>query len=344
MTLNAGWISSGLCIINFTTPRLTFSDAAAPADTKVFSFVATGQTFYLQALTDVSGFLANLWAVNRNGTFTILNATSNQAARLIFGAQGGGVAIRTESNNNLGITSPDNTAYAGLFCAAITAYGAITCNSLTTTAGNVQVAGNIHNSAGYVFPGNLSTSGGIQGNWYIAGHSSYGLYINTGLYIAAGLTLGTGLSLPNGAVNALGYLSRAGTAGAAGANNWVLNWTGAMQLWVDATNLGNIAVTSDARIKRDFTPLVGILDKIRQLRPGSYYFKQYGGYPEDKDLHFGLTGQDVMPVIPALVHNTEMITELTPDGMLRIDYMEMIPLLVAAIQELERKLDASTRH
>lgn len=46
----------------------------------------------------------------------------------------------------------------------------------------VKVAGNIQNTAGYLYPGNIAAGGAEQGAWYLASHSSYGLYTNTGLY------------------------------------------------------------------------------------------------------------------------------------------------------------------
>jgi hypothetical protein len=47
--------------------------------------------------------------------------------------------------------------------------------------------GNIHTSGGYMYPGDVATGGGVQTSWYISGHSSYGLHINTGLYTVGNL-------------------------------------------------------------------------------------------------------------------------------------------------------------
>jgi hypothetical protein len=52
-----------------------------------------------------------------------------------------------------------------------------------------------------------------------------------------------GLNISGGIVAGTGYLSHAGTSGAFGGNYFNLYWTGsAMQLWVDAVNIGNIGV------------------------------------------------------------------------------------------------------
>jgi hypothetical protein len=66
---------------------------------------------------------------------------------------------------------------------------------LTVTAGNSSIAGNVDFTGGhvrvtvgrlstgeYIFPGPLTAPGTIQQSWYIASHSTYGLYTNTGLY------------------------------------------------------------------------------------------------------------------------------------------------------------------
>jgi len=57
---------------------------------------------------------------------------------------------------------------------------------INVSAGNyLSATGSIIQSGGYIYPGQVGA--GSQGSWYIAGHSSYGLYINTGLYVAAGI-------------------------------------------------------------------------------------------------------------------------------------------------------------
>jgi hypothetical protein len=134
-----------------------------------------------------------------------------------------------------------------------------------------------------------------------------------------------------------GYACRAGVYGTYGGNFFNFQWTGAIQCWIDASYFGDITLASDARIKRDFTPLVSSLDKVLQMRPGSFYFLPVSDDP-DLNMHLGLLAQDVQKIAPELVRNTGMKTPLTPDGLVQINYLEMIPMLVAAIQELaERK-------
>ena len=74
-----------------------------------------------------------------------------------------------------------------------------------------------------------------------------------------------------------GYLSRAGTPGGNGTVAFNLNWNGstAFHLWADATNLGNISVTSDYRIKKDVIDLPGMWNTVKALRPIKYTQAQF---------------------------------------------------------------------
>lgn len=71
--------------------------------------------------------------------------------------------------------------------------------------------------------------------------------------------------------SAAGYVGKAGAAGgyAAQLHNWFYN-AGPVQCWVDGTNLGNITITSDYRIKKDVVPLASMWDQVKRLRPIRY--------------------------------------------------------------------------
>lgn len=69
--------------------------------------------------------------------------------------------------------------------ASINSAGDFTASSTIGCTGNTWRS-NLH-TTGYVYPGRITEGGGSQVSWFISGHSSYGLYINTGLYMAGGL-------------------------------------------------------------------------------------------------------------------------------------------------------------
>jgi hypothetical protein len=64
-------------------------------------------------------------------------------------------------------------------------------NGDLAVSGSIGCTGNVWRSnihvAGYVYPGRMTEGGGAQVSWFLAGHSSYGIYINTGLYMAGGI-------------------------------------------------------------------------------------------------------------------------------------------------------------
>jgi hypothetical protein len=250
----------------------------------------------------------------------------------------------------------------------------------------IVAAGNIHTSAGYLYPGDTVGGGSMQANWFLASHSSYGLWSNTGLYLTQGLWVagavtfsnaiwhnsfegyqrlhfgtagptyiksptnivfrvnnvdadGTYVATNGGFTSSWGYSCKPGVYGAVGGNWYNFNWTGVIDCWIDASHMGYITLASDARLKRDFTPLEGSLDKVLRMRPGMFYFLPVKeGEEANPNPQLGLLAQDMQSIVPEIVHNTGMKTPTTPDGCLRVDYLEMIPILVAAIQELERKL------
>ena len=76
-------------------------------------------------------------------------------------------------------------------------------------------------------------------------------------------------------VQATGYVTRTGTSGAYGGNNFNINFGTGSQLWIDATNTGTITVSSDYRIKRDVAPLSSMWERAKKLRPISYKHKDW---------------------------------------------------------------------
>jgi len=73
-----------------------------------------------------------------------------------------------------------------------------------------------------------------------------------------------------------GIFGKAGTAGAYDVNAHNFYWTGsAAQAWIDITNLGNITITCDYRIKKDVAPLRSTWEVVKRLRPITYTQREY---------------------------------------------------------------------
>ncbi len=127
---------------------------------------------------------------------------------------------------------------------------------------------------------------------------------------------------------------------------------------------GDVAVTgiitaqnitsSDKRLKQNIKSMKNLksLDKVQLLNPVEYNLKQrYSVSVGDSakksrpildeksqqftKKHFGLIAQELQEVYPDLVYES-------PDGMLAVDYVGLIPVLIQSIQELKSQIDMLT--
>lgn len=107
-------------------------------------------------------------------------------------------------------------------------------------------------------------------------------------------------------------------------------------------------VASDMRLKRDIHDVSGMLDKINLLHPASYQFIQDSPLQLARGLHYGFLAQEMEKVFPEIVSDVTF-PESSPsqNGNVSenttykaIAYTELIPMLTAAIQELNAKVDA----
>jgi hypothetical protein len=252
-------------------------------------------------------------------------------------------AYQAFSNNNVGKWRIGNTYNAGANTFDI--YDLT--NSITrvsvTNAGNVGIATTVNP----VYP--LDVNGAARANDIIAGGSTYSYdgtlrtrnasNVNTNLFNANGLSYITGGNFSIGSIvdtgeklqitgNTLMLLTRSGINsrqiyfGGAGdlvfynsSNNASLSTAGA---WVNA---------SDISIKKDIVNIKYGLNDLLKLCPRSYKMKS-----NDKD-EIGFIAQEVLPVIPELVHDT------TDTGVLSLNYGNMNALIVKSIIEINNKLE-----
>jgi hypothetical protein len=99
---------------------------------------------------------------------------------------------------------------------------------------------------------------------------------------------------------------------------------------------GSLTQNSDARLKKDISPITDPLETLHQIGGYRYHWKS-----DDRDnkMHYGLLAQQVQEVAPHLVSADE-------EGTLSVNYIELIPLLLEGmkaqqkrIEELERKIN-----
>ena len=157
---------------------------------------------------------------------------------------------------------------------------------------------------------------------------------------------GTMPTLANGNILANGFISKAGaTAGAQIANPWNFYWNGtAIQAYIDGSHIGNVDITSsDYRIKQNITTQTESgIDKIKQLRPVSYQFKDHLVFKADGITREGFIAHEVQEVIPSAVEGEkdgESIQSLNTDAIVSV-LTKALQEAVAKIETLETKVAA----
>ena len=99
---------------------------------------------------------------------------------------------------------------------------------------------------------------------------------------------------------------------------------------------GSIYNHSDKRVKQDIKPIYNeSYNNIMNLSPKKYIFRD----DYNKKEHYGFIAQDMEKVFPQLVtSDTEGIGNYG-GGVKSINYIELIPFLVAKIQDLQKEVD-----
>ena len=88
-----------------------------------------------------------------------------------------------------------------------------------------------------------------------------------------------------------------------------------------------VGTPSDQRLKKDWVVLTNSSDKLRQITPYAYRWKQ-----GDEQMHLGVMAQEVERVFPSLVHTRS-------DGFRTVNYPGLIPPMLNALQEQQSAVD-----
>jgi hypothetical protein len=258
----------------------------------------------------------------------------------------------TFSDSTLGVAGGVTVA-TQVLAANTSADGLVMSNGTPATAGNQRYSPRLH-MTGQGWKTN-ATAGSqpvdaiqelrpVQGTANPSSTLAWAFAVNGGGYTdRMTLTSGGNLSLPTGNVDAVNaFVARPGIGGASAGNAFSIYWTGTTaQLWIDSANAGTITLTSDRRVKQNIRPIPAGLAEVLQLRPAAFEWLNDDA-SESKDMQFGLIAQDVRLVLPNLVARMPTMTDSgrAADGLLRVDYVEMIPVLIRAIQQLEDEVAA----
>lgn len=106
------------------------------------------------------------------------------------------------------------------------------------------------------------------------------------------------------------------------------NGTGNIYLNGKAWLPGNVAVTSDIRLKKDITVIPDALERLNSVRGVNFRWKDR----DDASLHAGVIAQEVEKVFPELVSTDK-------DGMKSVSYGEFVGVLIEAVKDLKKDND-----
>lgn len=106
--------------------------------------------------------------------------------------------------------------------------------------------------------------------------------------------------------------------------------------WSEIWSVNGLNQSSDARLKKDILPISNSLDKVMKMNPVSYHWKA-----DDGHTHIGFLAQELDEVLPEVVRKPAIRQEsdedprtVNPqDDVYAVNYSEIIPVLVKAIQE-----------
>ncbi len=111
----------------------------------------------------------------------------------------------------------------------------------------------------------------------------------------------------------------------------------------DVNIVGELTASSDRRLKKNIENIADGLDLVSQLRPVHYDFRtdEFAEMNLPDRHKMGLIAQEVQEILPALVTTGGTQTSVTGDSFesLSVNYVEIVPLLIASVQELKAQLE-----
>jgi hypothetical protein len=162
---------------------------------------------------------------------------------------------------------------------------------------------------------------------------------------SAGATSGAG------EVSALGYIAHAGTGGVYRGNAFNIDWSGSPQLWIDGSNIGTFAFTSDYRIKKDIAPLPSTWDRVKALKPISYTHQDFTPPVEletakERGVPF-IQGDDIVrwgfvahELQETLVESAASAVKDAPDAIQSPNPFALLAAVTRALQEAMARIEA----
>jgi trimeric autotransporter adhesin len=235
-------------------------------------------------------------AIGTYSLFSNLTGNSNTAA--------GYLSLFSNTTGAENTASGYNTLYANTTGANNAGFGAQSLSKNTVGAGNTAV-------------GYQALSASVSGNNNVALGYRAGVAITGSNNIAIG---STGVASESKTIRIGEGQTKTFIAGISGVRS-----TGGVQVYINSSGqLGTL--TSSKRFKRDIKALNPMTEKLMQLRPVSYYYKDTADVQDD-GLQYGLIAEEVAKIFPELV-------QYDADGKpFTVYYHLLTPLLLNQVQQ-----------
>ena len=189
----------------------------------------------------------------------------------------------------------------------------------STSMGNYTVANGWHSTA---MGSNTTASGSYS--------TAIGLYATASDYSSTviGQHNSSGSSVTNNATS----FSTSNTAFVIGNGENSDNKSDAFKVMFDGTTIAvDLTINSDARLKANITSLGGTLAKLLKIDGKSYTMKK----DQSEKQKIGLLAQDIQKVFPELV--------LESQGIKSVNYQGLVPVIINALKEQDRKMKEQDR-
>ena len=152
----------------------------------------------------------------------------------------------------------------------------------------------------------------------------------------------TGVIVPKGIASKTG--SNVGATTSGNVYNFYWNSSNQLKCWIDESDVGQVSgPSSDYRIKQNIaTQTESGIDKIKQLRPITYQYKDYKVFKADGVTREGFIAHEVQEVIPSGadgVKDGDSIQSLNMDSIVSV-LTKALQEAVAKIETLEAKVAA----
>jgi hypothetical protein len=140
-----------------------------------------------------------------------------------------------------------------------------------------------------------------------------------------------------GIINAVGYAHKQGLSSSPGGSAFNFFWTGSLQAWIDNSNVGNVTLTSDYRIKKNIqTQTSSAIPRLKQLRPVTYERANYGTlFTEDGVAREGFIAHELAEIVPSAVEGDKD----AENQIQSINIDALVSVLTKALQEAVEKIE-----